>query len=115
VERVLNSVVEAGVLPATDLAPVRRLLAQLAPLWRHTVWFTALALVLAASVAIRLDVQRMQKDYARTIRTQREARVLQDRLRLELDARRRATAMESLAQRHQLIANPLVVHVGRAP
>lgn len=114
-ERVLNSVVEAGVLPAADLAPVRRLLARMVPLWRHVVWFTALALVIAATVAIHLDVQRMQKDYARTIRTQREARVLQDRLRLELDARRRATAMESLATRHQLIANPLVVHVGRAP
>lgn len=94
---------------------VRGLLARVAPLWRHGVWLVAFLTVGSFAVAVRLDVQRMQKDYERTVRTQREAHVLQDRLRLELDARRRASAMEELAEAHQLIANPVVVHVVEAP
>ncbi|MBA2320814.1 MAG: hypothetical protein H0V89_06630, partial [Deltaproteobacteria bacterium] len=51
-------------------------------------------------------------DYERTTRAEREALVLQDRLRLELDARRRATAMETLAVRHGLVDHPHVVNLG---
>jgi hypothetical protein len=74
---------------------------------------TAFAAVLSCAVAVRLDVQRIRKDYERTLRTQREALVLQDRLRLELDARHRATAMEELAMRYDLVADPRVVDLGK--
>ena len=78
--------------------------ARLLPLWRHVVWLVALFIVLAVSVTIRLDVQRLQMDLDRNDRAQRAALVLHERLQLELDARHRLQAVEGMAE--QLGATP---------
>ncbi len=111
-ERVLNPGSEAVSMPLPVLRPaVAGALARLRPLWRHLAWFLAFGMIIALAVAVRLDFQRIRKDFERTSRTEREALILQDRLRLELDARRRATAMEALAVRHGLVDHPAVVNL----
>lgn len=82
-----------------DAPEWRGALARLAPLWRHLVFVLALFVLLAAWVSIRVDVQALRKDLDRSGRAYRESRVLNDRLRLELDARRRAVAIEAAAAR----------------
>lgn len=67
------------------------------PLWRHAVWLVALGALLTIWVDIRVDVQQLRKDLDRSGRAFREARVHNDRLRLELDARKRAFALEAAA------------------
>jgi hypothetical protein len=69
----------------------------LVPLWRHAVWFVALFALLTLWVDIRVEVQQLRKDLDRSGRAFREARVHNDRLRLELDARSRAFALEAAA------------------
>lgn len=71
--------------------------ARLFPLWRHLVWLALLFVVLAIAVTIRLDVQRLQMDLDRNDRAHRAAQVLNERLTLEIGARRRLQAMEGLA------------------
>ena len=112
-ERVLTHGSDAVALPGNEdsRTRLRSLVVAVVPLWRHLVWLIALTAVGSFAVAVRIDVQRTQKDFERTVRTQREAHVLQDRLRLELDSRRRASAMEGLAESHAMIPNPNVVHV----
>ena len=90
-------------------APV---LVRIAPLWRHGVWLATLFVVLVAAAAIRLDVQQTRADLARNARAVREARILNDRLRLEVDARRRVVAMEAVAARLQMSSVARVVRVG---
>lgn len=70
---------------------------RLLPLWRHVVWLLALFAVLAAAVVVRLDVQRLQMDLDRNDRAQAATAVMQQRLQLELDARRRLIAVEGYA------------------
>lgn len=70
---------------------------RLVPLWRHAVFLIALFVVLAAAVVIRLDVQRLEMALDRNDRAQRGAEVLNERLLLELSARRRLQATEGLA------------------
>jgi ferric-dicitrate binding protein FerR (iron transport regulator) len=112
VERVLNPGTETVALPLPHVRPsVAGALTRLRPLWRHAAWLVAFGAVIALAVAVRLDFQQMRKDYERTSRAQREALILQDRLRLELDARRRASAMEALAVRHGLVDHPAVVNL----
>ena len=103
-------------LPTAEmLAPAAqqwRLGAQrLLPLWRHLVWLTALFVVLAAWVQVRLDVQQLRGDLDRNTRMTREARITNDRLRLEMDARRRASAVEEVAGRMAMTSNASVVRV----
>ena len=69
-----------GVRDALRTPDLRRLL----PLWRHGVWLCSLFAVLACAAAIRLDVQQMRKDLDRNTRAQREARILNERLQLEV-------------------------------
>ncbi len=71
----------------------------------------ALFVVLAAWVEVRLEVQALRKDLDRSGRAHREARVLNDRLRLEVDARRRAVAMEAVAARLALSEQAHIVDV----
>jgi hypothetical protein len=87
------------------------LIARLAPLWRYAVFFVCLFGVSAFAVAVRLDVQQMRKDFDRNGYQQREASVLNDRLHLEMDARRRAAAMEVVAGRLALGSQAGVVLV----
>ena len=72
-------------------------LSRLLPLWRHLVWLAILFIVLAVGVVIRLGVQRLEMDLDRNDRAQRAAQVLNERLTLELDARRRLQALEGMA------------------
>lgn len=99
----------------TDSTP-RRLARRLVPLWRHVVFAACLFAVSAFAVAVRLDVQGMRKDFDRNARLQREARVLNDRLHLEMDARRRAVAMEVVAGQLALSSSAEIIKVdGSAP
>jgi hypothetical protein len=82
-------------VPVSDLAELS--VARLAPLWRHAAWLAAMFVVILMAIAVRLDVQQLHQDLDRNTRLQREARVLNERLRLELDARRRSVALEALA------------------
>ena len=70
---------------------------QLLPLWRHAVWAVLFFVLLAMSVSIRLDVTALHKDLARNDRLQRDAVVLNERLRLERAVRRRAATLEQVA------------------
>ncbi len=92
--------------------PRRLDLARLWPLWRHAVWVVALFLVSAVAVSVRLDVHQLRRDLDRNARTQREAQVLNERLRLEIDARRRAVAVDSVADAMGMGADIRVVRLG---
>lgn len=102
-------------LPTQLLAPtasrwklgLRRLL----PLWRYAVWGMALFVVMAAWAQVRLDVQALRTDLDRNSRHAREARILNDRLRLEMDARRRAVHVEAMAGRLGVTAEAPIVRV----
>lgn len=100
----------------TTLAPIEEVVgavpsARLVPLWRHAVWLVALFAVCAYAVDVRLDVQQLRKDLDRQGRNETEARVLNERLHLEMDARRRAVAMEQVASRMGLTSEARVVHL----
>jgi len=95
-----------GLRPGLGL-PLSRLL----PLWRHAVWLVILFVVLAVSVIIRLDVQRLEMDLDRNDRAQRAAQVLNERLTLELDSRRRLQAVEGMATALGASADVPVVRV----
>jgi hypothetical protein len=73
-------------------------LERLVPLWRHAVWLVALFAILTMWVDIRVDVQQLRKDLDRSGRAHREARIQNDRLQLELDARRRSVVLEDAAR-----------------
>ncbi|MEQ1506070.1 MAG: hypothetical protein ABMB14_27810 [Myxococcota bacterium] len=89
-------------------------LRRLVPLWRHAVWLVALVALLAIWVDIRVDVQQLRSDLDRSGRALREARVQNERLRLELDARRRALAMEGLARGMGISDDAAIVRVAAA-
>lgn len=74
-------------------------MSRLAPLGRYAVFLVALFGVAAAGAVVRLDVQQLRKDDARTARAILEARILNDRLVLEMEARTRGSAMERSATR----------------
>ena len=65
-------------------------------------------------MVVRLDVQQLRKDINRNARAQREAQLLNDRLRLEFDARSRAVAMEAVATEFAMGTAARVVRVGGA-
>lgn len=89
----------AVALPAPDVevvgwsSPWRRLV----PLWRHGVWMTSCFVLAAMAVSVRVEVQELRKDIERAEYRQREAGLLHERLQLEVDARRRAAAVEAIA------------------
>ena len=84
-------------------------LGRLLPLWRHALWFVLLFAAFAGYVSVRLDVQQLRKDLDRNARAQREAHILNDRLRLEQDTRRQASTMEAVASELQLNRSARVV------
>ncbi len=112
-----RTLTRAGVRPSRSagLHLGRLDLAHLRPLWRYAVFAACLFGVTAFAVAVRLDVQQMRKDLHRNARLQREARILNDRLHLELDARRRAVAVEAVAARLHLGPRARIVRVEDAP
>lgn len=85
--------------------------ARLAMLGRYALFTACLFAVSAFAVAVRLDVQQLRKDLDRNTRMQREAGILNDRLHLEMDARRRATAVEVLASQLALGPEARIVRV----
>ena len=92
-----------------------RALWRLLPLWRYAVWVGAAFVLLSGWVAVRVDVQALREDLDKAGRAHREARIANDRLRLELDSRRRAVAMEAAAARLSLSQDVEVVRVPAAP
>ena len=83
----------------------------LIPLWRLGVWFAIVFVVAAASVTVRLDVARLQKDLARNAVLFREAQVLNERLQLEWDVRRRTAAVEFIASHMSMSSDLTMVPV----
>lgn len=73
-------------------------LSRLAPLGRYAVFLLSVFGVAAAGAVIRLDVQQLRKDDHRTSRAILEAQILNDRLQLEMETRRRGAAMEHTAK-----------------
>jgi hypothetical protein len=92
-------------LPVVEKKALTRLL----PLWRYAVWIGAVFVLLTAWVTIRVDVQALREDLDKSGRAHREARIVNDRLRLELDSRRRAVAMEAAAAQLSLTEKVVVV------
>lgn len=84
---------------------------RLLPLWRYGVWVLVLFATLICSVVVRIDVQSLRKDLDRNARAQVEAQVVNARLRLELDARRRSAAMAKVGSGLQLGDHAEVVDV----
>lgn len=79
--------------------------------WRFGAFSVCLFAVTAFAVMVRLDVQSVRKDLSQNARTQREAGILNDRLRLEMDARRRAVAVEVVATNLDLGPDARIVMV----
>lgn len=83
---------------------------------RYAIFLLISAVVVAAGAWVRVDVQAQRKDLERVRRATVEASVLNDRLLLERDARRRMMALEprataaGLGQQAKLVD----VHLGRA-
>lgn len=104
-------------LPETPAPALTRpaLWRRLLPLWRHAVWATVLFAVCAVAVSVRLDVQQLRKDLDRNARLEHEARLLNERLRLEVDARRRVLAVEQYAGALALGVDARVVNVSALP
>jgi sensor domain CHASE-containing protein len=96
--------------PVTDIGTTSRF-ADLKPLWRHAVWLAVLFVVCGIAVSVRLDVQQTRKDLDRNARMEREARVMNERLRLELDARRRVKAVQEVADAMHLGPGARVVRI----
>ncbi|MCB9679792.1 MAG: hypothetical protein H6737_32095 [Alphaproteobacteria bacterium] len=95
-ERSLTTEATATSAPAGLAVPLhlgRRLL----PLWRHAVFLAALFGVAVAGAMVRLEVQQLRKDLDRTSKAILDARVLNDRLTLEHEARARVVAVEATA------------------
>lgn len=110
-----RTLTRAGVQPApAGLAIGTFQLARLRPLWRYVVFTVCLFAVTAFAVGVRLDVQQMRKDLDRNARMQREAGILNDRLHLEMDARRRAAAVEVVAASLALGADARIIRVESA-
>jgi hypothetical protein len=114
-ERSLNTAAANTVATHTAAAPGptewQAGLRWLVPLWRHAVWLVALFALLTLWVDIRVEVQQLRKDLDRSGRAFREARLNNDRLRLELDARSRAFALEAAATELGLSDRAVLVDV----
>jgi hypothetical protein len=77
--------------------------------WRHAVWFGLVFAMLAGAVSVRLAVRQSVVDLERNNQLMREATLQHERLRLEVQTRRRGVAMEELAKVMQLSSDvPLV-------
>ena len=85
--------------------------ARLRPVSRHVVWLLALFAVVAVAVFVRLDVQQHEMNLDRNDRAQRAASVLNERLELELRARRRLQAVQGYASQIQAVPEAPLVRV----
>ena len=73
-------------------------LRRLIPLWRHAVWVVALFALVVLWVDVRVDTQALRSDLRRSESARRAALEENEHLRLELDSRHRALAMEAAGQ-----------------
>ena len=92
------------------LGLIRRLL----PLWRHVAFLAALFGIAAAGAMVRLEVQQLRKDLDRTQGAILDARVLNDRLTLENEARHRVMEVERAATEHGLSASARIETISAA-
>jgi hypothetical protein len=127
VDRTLNRLLALGYRPVAAVSAPLFAVSTLAPvvqierhasasvgipsLWRYLAWAVVAFVMCGIGVGVRLDAQQLRKDIDRNGRLQREARVANERLRLELDARRRAHAMSDVAAALSLGPSPEVVRV----
>jgi hypothetical protein len=86
-------------------------LRRLAPLWRHAVWLVSLLALIALWVDIRVDVQQLRTDLSRSGRAYRQALQENEHLRLEVETRRRALAMEQAGAALGLVGDVELVDV----
>lgn len=86
-------------------------IANVVPLWRHMFWLAAVFAALVVSVEVRLDVQQLRKDLDRNERSQRSADVVNDRLRLELDSRRRAESVAAIASKMDIQETVQIIRI----
>jgi hypothetical protein len=84
---------------------------RLLPLWRHGVWLVAILALLVVWVQVRLDVQQLRTDLSRSGRAYREALQENEHLRLELETRHRALAMEAAGRELGLVDDVARVEV----
>ena len=85
--------------------------AKLLPLWRLIIWALAVFVLLIAAAVVRMDVQRLQMDFDRNDRLSREATLTNERLRMELDVRKRLGAVQGYADSAELVHLPAHVIV----
>ena len=64
---------------------------------RYGIWLICLVTVLMVFLQVRIEVHELRKDLGRTRTAIREARVLNQRLSLEMDNRRRLVEAERIA------------------
>jgi sensor domain CHASE-containing protein len=85
---------------------------RLRPLRPYLVLAVALFLVTLVAVVVRLQVQSLEIDLDHNDRAQRQATVLNERLELELRARRRLQAVQGYAAQIQATPEATIVRVG---
>lgn len=87
-------------MPATSQSPAPSVLrAAITTVAPYVAWLVALFVVLAWWVQVRLEVNQLRQDLYRNAAAHREAALFNERLKLEMDARRRTVAMERAARR----------------
>ena len=84
-------------------------LTKLLPLWRLIIWALAVFVLLIAAAVVRLDVQRLQMDFDRNDRLSREAVLTNERLRMEIDVRKRLGVVQGYAESAELVHLPALV------
>lgn len=88
-------------------------LARLRPLWRYAVFVVALFTVSAFHVYVGLGAKQVRADLDRIAGTHDEARLLNDRLDVEIATRSRAVRMEEVAAHLEMTPGTPVLHIQR--
>lgn len=86
-------------------------LALIQPVGWHLLWMLAVFGLLIVAVFVRLDVQQFEINLDRNDRAQRAASVLNERLELELRARRRLQVVQGYATQLHAVPEAPVVRV----
>jgi len=82
---------------------------------RYGVWFACLVTVMMVWLQVRIEVHELRKDHDRTVTAIREARVLNQRLGLEIDSRRRIVEAERIAAELGLTDDVSIVEASEGP
>ncbi|MFT4625240.1 MAG: hypothetical protein ACI8PZ_003908 [Myxococcota bacterium] len=111
--RVLTPPLErAGSVQALD-RPTTVDLGRLRPLWRHAVFALILFAVSAAHVYVGVGVSQARTDLDRISGSNDRARLLNQRLELEIATRSRTVRMEEVAAHLEMTPGTKVLRLGR--